>query len=406
MASRGRLTGRGRLAIPVLLLSLAGAGSDIRGWTALASPPEEEGEISPEAAAEIFKVTPERARAGGEITLQIEGRNFARGVYVSFSHPAVQVLTTRRVSNEGLEARVMIGAKAPSGALRLYVSNTAGPVAQSQFAILGGIELPGAPPAPSTSVGGISAALIPATTAPPLAPAQATAEEAAAKAGTPQVTAVEPQLASPGSEVTLKITGRNFVQGATVAFSNPGIRVMETRVLSETELIVSMKVAEDAPTGATGLFVVNPDDAETEFPFEVAKESSAPATDSQAAPGTTETPVAEALRFEVLNLGEGIDIFQSVNKLRGTLIFTGGKLRYEEAGEGIFSAAPADIKEIDVNTVLGVNTGTFHVKLKSGKNFNFVPASLRPAETQSIIEALRRALNEVQHQDTKTPRDK
>ena len=68
-----------------------------------------------------------------------------------------------------------------------------------------------------------------------------------------------------------------------------------------------------------------------------------------------------------------------------------GKLKYLEAGKEVFSAAAADIKEIGLNTFLGVNTGTFHIILNSGKTFNFIAASLRPADSQSIVDALERA---------------
>jgi cellobiose-specific phosphotransferase system component IIA len=39
-----------------------------------------------------------------------------------------------------------------------------------------------------------------------------------------------------------------------------------------------------------------------------------------------------------------------------------------------------------------VNTGTFHIILNSGQAHNFIAASLRPADSQSIIDALRKAL--------------
>jgi len=363
-----------------------------RGSLANAPSPQNVREVAPEASAEILRVTPEKAQADSEVTLAIEGRNFARGVYVSFSHPAARVLATKRISDERLETRVAIGSKVPSGALRIYVSNSAGPTAESHLAILGGVEPPAPPRAASSVAAGIRTGLVAAKTFPESAPVQAVANEPAAKAERPEVTAVEPLRASPGSEVTLKITGKNFAQGATVAFLNPGIRVLETKVGSEKEITVAVKLAEDAPTGPTGLFVVNPDDSETEFPFEVARESSESASPVQSEPEASDGTGVEGLSFEVLNLGEGIDIFQNVNKPKGTLSVAAGKVKYEEAGEEIFSAAPGDIKEVNVNTVLGVNTGTFHLTLKSGKTFNFVPATLRPAETPSIVETLQNAL--------------
>ena len=349
-------------------------------------------EVSPDAPAAISKVTPAQVTAGSEVTLVIEGRNFSRGVYVSFSHPGVRVLATTRVSSERVEARVAIGAKVPSGLLRAYVSNSAGSVAESQLAVLGGAEPAGLPQASPAAPAALRSGFVPAETSPAPAPVPAAGEKAAGKVEGPEVTSVEPQHASPGSELTLKIKGKNFATGAIVAFSNPGIRVLETRVGSDKEITVNMKLSEDAPAGPTGLFVVNPDDSETEFPFTVSKEASEPAADHQASPATSQPAADKALSFDVLNLGEGIDIFQSANKPKGTLSVVGGKIKYEEAGKEIFSAAPAEITDVSMNVILGMNTGTFHLALKSGKAFNFVPASLRPADTSSIVEALRSVL--------------
>ncbi len=383
---------RWRAALLGLCLGLTITSHGARGSGAIAPSPQDNGEVAPEAPAEILWVTPGQAQADNEVTLEIDGRNFARGVYVSFLHPAVQVLATKRMSDERLETRVAIGSKVPSGAMRLYVSNSTGPVAESQLVILGGVEPPAAPRAASLAAAGMKAGLVAAKPPPESPRGQSAADEATAKAEGPEVTAVEPQRALPGSEITLKITGKNFAQGATVAFSNPGIRVLETNVGSEKEITVAMKLAEDAPTGPTGLFVVNPDDSEAEFPFEVAKESPEATAPPQSEPESAEETGVGGRSFEVPNIGEGIDIFQNVNKPKGTLGVADGKVKYEEAGEEISSAPSGDIKEVDVNTVLGVNTGTFHLTLNSGKTFNLVPASLRPAETQSIIEALCSAL--------------
>jgi hypothetical protein len=380
---------RRRAALLGLCLGLMMAGEGARG--AVASP-QNEPEVGPEAPAEILKVTPAQAKADSEVNLVIEGRNFARGVYVSFSHPDARVLAATRLSGERIEARVAIGSNVPSGALRLYVSNSAGPVAESQLLILGGIE-PSAPLQPaSAAAAALRSGFVPAKASPASGPVQAAAEAATGEAEGPVVTAIEPTRASPGSEVTLKITGKNFASGATVAFSNPGIRVLETKVGSDKEITVSMKLSDDAPPGPTGLFVVNPDDNETEFPFTVSKEVSEPAAAHPAAPAASQPGAENALSFEVLNLGEGIDIFHNVNKPKGTLSVADGKIKYEEAGKEIFSAAPAEITDVGTNVILGVNTGTFHLALKSGKTFNFVPASMRPAETSSIVEALRNAL--------------
>ena len=74
------------------------------------------------------------------------------------------------------------------------------------------------------------------------------------------------------------------------------------------------------------------------------------------------------------------------------LALEGGKLRFEEAGKEVFAVAATDVKEVEVNILFGMNTGTFHVILSSGQTYNFVATSLRPADSQVMVDALKRAL--------------
>jgi len=68
-------------------------------------------------------------------------------------------------------------------------------------------------------------------------------------------------------------------------------------------------------------------------------------------------------------------------------------LRYEEGGAKVFSAPASDVKEIGPNVIAGFNTGTFHVILTNGKAYNFAATSFKPADGQSIVDSLRRALH-------------
>ena len=110
-------------------------------------------------------------------------------------------------------------------------------------------------------------------------------------------------------------------------------------------------------------------------------------------PATTATkPSTTGRGFEVYNLGDGVNILQSADKPRGTLSVEGGKLIYQEAGKTVFSVGRAEITEIDANSLLGYNTGTCHVILKSGKTYNFAPASLSVADGQKMLEGIKHAL--------------
>jgi predicted RNA-binding protein YlxR (DUF448 family) len=329
-------------------------------------------DVSPEATPEIRQVKPSQAAVGEEVSVVIEGQNFSRGAYVSFSTPTVHAVTTRRASATKLEAKVAVGKKAQPGTVSLYVSNPASAVAEVPFTIAGE-----AAPAPA-------------------------AETQPSEQGAPEVAAVEPARAARGSEVSLKVSGKNFVAGAKVAFANPGIRVLETQVAKASELTTRIQIAPDAPTGTSGLFVVNPDDREAEAPFEVA-EAGAPVAPVPlgAAAGRVATPAsaaappserAEGLRFDVISLGDVTSILQTRNLPRGTLTVADGKLKCEEAGKEVFNLPLGEIKEIDITTFVGVNTGTFHIILDSGKTYNFAAASLRPADNQAIVDSLRRAL--------------
>jgi len=357
-------------------------------------------DVPPDATPEVTAVRPNHASPGEEVAVVIDGKNFSPGVYVSFSNPAVHAVSTRRVSPTQLEARIAVGAKAQPGTISVFVSNPGSTVAEVPFTVMGA----GSAASPAESVA--PAAAVPATSAPARA-------ETSAQAPAPEVTRIEPPRAARGSQVALKISGKNFAKGVKVAFSNPGIRVLSVQADKETEVAAQIQIAADAATGTTGMFVVNPDDNETEVTFEVAAEGTAagtaaptstPAARTTQAPATTAPAgqpasktaatkgVSEALQFDVISLGDVASILQSRNKPKGTLTLAGGKLRFEEAGKEVFSVPVSGIKEVGANLILGVNTGTFHVILSSGQTYNFIAASLRPADSQSMLESLRGAL--------------
>lgn len=222
--------------------------------------------------------------------------------------------------------------------------------------------------------------------------------------GVPVVTKVAPLSAGRGSALTLRISGKNFAAGARLAFSNPGIEVLEMRVRKTTELTASIQIASEAAVGDTNIFVVNPDDREAEASFSVTDASPTTQPAATRGPGapsakqptkTTTAPTGASLtgqRFDVYNLGNGIAVFQDPGKSRGILVLTKGNLSYEESGTAIFSAPLKDIQEVDQNSVFGVKTGTLHIILKTGKSYNFIAASLHSTDTQAIVDSLRAAL--------------
>jgi hypothetical protein len=364
-----------RFAGLLLAAGLCGLGA-ARGFAQAQAPASE---IPPTAAAEISKVTPSSAAAGSTVTVEIEGGNFSAGVYVSFSTPAIRVVSTTRQDASKLQASLEVNPTAPAGPVTLYVSNPAGAAAQTSFTILPPAGQP-TPPAPTPA---------------PVPAAPQTGKNA------PTVTSVKPASLAPGSRTTIKIKGKGFADGASVSFSNPGVQVLATHFFKSSELEVDVQIAADAAAGSGSLFVVNPDDSEVEHPFEIAagNPTTTLATTTPAPAAATTTTAtskgktgANEQTFEVYNLGEAKTIFQDPTQAKGTLILAGKELRYEEGGKVVFSAAAGEIQEIAPNIVFGINTTTFHVILRNSKTYNFVSASLRPADTQTIVDSLRRAL--------------
>ena len=341
-------------------------------------------EVSPEATPEIRQLSPSDIIAGSETTIKISGSNFSRGAYVSFSNPGVRVISVRRISATELETQVAAGEKVQPDKASLYVSNPAGAAAETQFSITTAAAEPATPVTPAVQ----SAPLAPAESEPP-------------NPSAPVITAVDPLRAALGGELPIKVKGKNFAQGTKIAFSNPGIRVLEITISKATELTARIRVASDAATGKTSLFVVNPDDSEAEAQFEVA--DGATATAKPAAPSAPTSPTAPAgskgtaqktaLRFDVYNLGEAVILAHTPTKAKGTLTFTAGKLEYEEEGNEIFSSASSEIQEVGMNTYFGVKTPVFHVILTSGKTYNFIAPTLQTPDSETIVDSLRKALH-------------
>jgi hypothetical protein len=316
------------------------------------------------SALRIIQVTPAEIVAGAQATLKISGEGFAPGAYVSFSSPGLRVVSTRRLSATVLEATVQAGALAQPGKTQLYVSDPDGASAETAFAILA----TGPPPQASAPS--------------PAAPTHLASEIRSRSAGSPSISIVRPAQAAPGQQLKIKVLGKNFAKGARVAFSNPGILVDATQFVKTRELSASVHVATNAAAGSGSLFVVNPDGTEAEVPFAVYASLSANR-------GTAKSAISE--RFNVLNLGDAVSFLQSGGKKSGVLIVSGNKLEYDEGTKKVFTATASQVQEIAPNQFFGINTGTFHIILTSGKTYNFIASSLTPSATQTIVDSLQKA---------------
>jgi hypothetical protein len=103
------------------------------------------------------------------------------------------------------------------------------------------------------------------------------------------------------------------------------------------------------------------------------------------------SPAAADLRFDVIYINAANLLDPS--KIKGTLTWSKGELSLEEGGKETFKATAADVKGIEMNTVLGVSAGSFYVILSNGKKYDFWAASLKPSDTESIEESLKSAVH-------------
>jgi tetratricopeptide (TPR) repeat protein len=74
---------------------------------------------------------------------------------------------------------------------------------------------------------------------------------------------------------------------------------------------------------------------------------------------------------------------------KGSLFITKNEVTFKaDDGADTFEATDALIKEVKTNRLVGVEFGSFHLKLSDGKNYNFAPATKRRFEAQMIINLI------------------
>jgi hypothetical protein len=355
--------------------------------------PQGGAEVPPDATPQIQQVDPSQAAPGAHLTVIIQGSNFSSAATVSAVSTAIHVDSSKWISATHLEAELSVGASAQPSTVSLMVSNPASHAAEAAFTIVAG-QAPPSPATPPTPDAPTSPPA-PPNPAPQVNPPAPPAPIAPATPIGPQVTTVEPAQVAPGFNLDLKVTGKNFALGAKVSFANPGVRVLKTTTLSDTELSVHIKVTFDATPGVASLFVVNPDDSEVEIPFEVVAKGAVkpPPPLAPVSPAAPASPVApgspDAQRYSAFHLGSPAEAFQVHGKVKGALVVSAGTIQYQEDGKTLVNIAVGDVKEIKTSAVA---TSTFHITLSSGKVYHFAPGSLRPSDARSLVDSLRAAL--------------
>jgi hypothetical protein len=88
--------------------------------------------------------------------------------------------------------------------------------------------------------------------------------------GAPTLTSIAPNTGALGAIVPVTLTGSNFVAGATVAVSNPGVTVTGVNVVSATRITASFAIASNAAAGAANVTVTTGSGTSSAVVFTVA----------------------------------------------------------------------------------------------------------------------------------------
>jgi hypothetical protein len=245
------------------------------------------------AAPTVESTSPSsRGQGATSQTITIKGKAFVSGASVAFSGTGITVNSTTFVSATELKANITVDANAATGARAVTVTN------------------------PDAGAGTLANAFT-------VNPA-------------PTVESTSPSSRGQGAaSQTIAIKGKDFVSGASVAFSGTGITVNSTTFVSATELKANITIAATAPTGARAVTVTNPDAgaASLESGFTVnsgpSAESISPSSGDQ---GGTETVTISGASFvsgaSVSVSGTGITVnsttFVSATELKASITIAAG----------------------------------------------------------------------------------
>ena len=152
----------------------------------------------------LTSVSPNNGIAGATVPVTLTGTNFVAGATVNVSNPGVTVSSVNVVSGTEITATFTIAADAVTGAAGVTLTTSGGTSGAVGFSV---------------------------------------------NPGPPTLTSISPNSGAAGSVVPVTLTGTNFVAGATVNVSNPGITVGNVIVVSPTEITATFAIAANAATG-------------------------------------------------------------------------------------------------------------------------------------------------------------
>ena len=158
----------------------------------------------------LTSVNPSSGVRGNSVPVTLTGTNFIAGATVAVSNPNVTVSGVTVVSATQITATFAIAANATLGAANVTVTTSGGTSGAVTFTVN--------PPAPTLG-------------------------------------SVSPNSGVTGSSVPVTLAGTNFVAGATVAVSNPGVTVSGVTVVSATQITATFAIAANATLGAASVTV-------------------------------------------------------------------------------------------------------------------------------------------------------
>ena len=161
----------------------------------------------------LTSVTPATGVQGTSVPVTLTGTNFVSGATVAVSNPGIGVPNVVVVSVTQITATFSIGATAALGAANVTVTTSGGTTNAVAFTVN--------PPPPT-------------------------------------LTSVTPATGVQGATVPVTLTGSNFVSGATVAVSNPGIGVTNVAVASATQITATFTISPDAAPTVSSVCVNTP----------------------------------------------------------------------------------------------------------------------------------------------------
>jgi hypothetical protein len=170
----------------------------------------------------IASVSPSSGLQGAVVPVTITGSNFLAGATVAVSNPGITVSNVVIGSGTQITATLTIAANAALGSAGITVTTSNGVSSPASFTV--------APPPPGLS-------------------------------------SMTPSSGVQASSVPVTLNGSNFVPGAIVAVSNPGITVSNVNVVNSAQITATFTIAANAAVGSANVTVTTSGGASPSITF-------------------------------------------------------------------------------------------------------------------------------------------